>query len=161
MANARQSALRHRNSSDEAGRLGQAGQVGDGLADTGRGLVGQSYYDDSGVAAATALAVHASLGLALAVFAIGAAVHAIRAGRRAVAAWSVLGGLFVIGAGFNGASFLDFNHDVSSLIMALLAFAAIGSYIVALFLVGQPPSTLVTAQRRARRSPRASAPSPR
>jgi hypothetical protein len=31
--------------------------------------------------------------------------------------WSVLGGLLVIGAGFNGASFLDFGHDSSSLIM--------------------------------------------
>jgi heme A synthase len=88
---------------------------------------------------AAALAVHAALGMALILFVIGAAVHAIRTGRRAVAAWSVLGGLLVIGAGFNGASFLDFNHDISSLIMALLALAAIGSYTVALFLVGQPP----------------------
>jgi hypothetical protein len=85
---------------------------------------------------AAALAIHSSLGLALVVFVIGAAIHAIRAARRSVAAWSVLGGLLVIGAGFNGASFLDFNHDVSSLIMALLALAAIGSYTVALFLLG-------------------------
>lgn len=87
---------------------------------------------------AAALAVHATLGLALAVLVVGAAVHAIRAAGRAVAAWSVLGGLLVIGAGFNGASFLDFNHDISSLIMALLALGAIGSYTVALFLLGQP-----------------------
>jgi len=85
---------------------------------------------------AAALAIHAALGLALVVFVVGAAVQAIRAARRAVAAWSVLGGLLVIGAGFNGASFLDFNHDISSLIMAMLAFAAIGSYTVALFLLG-------------------------
>jgi hypothetical protein len=91
---------------------------------------------------AAALAVHAALGLALVVFVVGAAVHAIRAGRRAVAAWSVLGGLLVIGAGFNGASFLDFNHDISSLIMALLAFAAIASYTVALFLLGQSPGPI-------------------
>ena len=91
---------------------------------------------------AAALAVHAALGLALVVFVIGAAVHAIRAGRRSVAVWSVLGGLFVIGAGFNGASFLDFNHNISSLIMALLAFAAIASYTVALFLLGQSPGLI-------------------
>jgi heme A synthase len=97
---------------------------------------------------AAALAVHASLGLALALFAIGAAVHAIRAGRRAVATWSVLGGLFVIGAGFNGASFLDFNENFSSLIMALLAFAAICSYAVALFLLGKPPSVQGAGQQR-------------
>ena len=106
---------------------------------------------------AAALAVHASLGIALVVFAVGTAVHAIRAARRAVAIWSVLGGLLVIGAGFNGASFLDFNIDISSLIMAMLAFAAIGSYTVALFLLGQP-STRATAQQRARRSPGTTAP---
>jgi transcriptional regulator with XRE-family HTH domain len=56
------------------------------------------------------------------------------AGRRGATAWSVLGGLLVIGAGFNGASFLDFGHDFSSLIMALLAIAAIACYAIALFL---------------------------
>jgi len=91
---------------------------------------------------AAALAVHAALGLALVVFVVGAAVHALRAGRRSVAVWSVLGGLFVIGAGFNGASFLDFNDNISSLIMALLAFAAIASYAVALFLLGQSPGPI-------------------
>ena len=50
-----------------------------------------------------------------------------------MAAWSSLGGLLVIGAAFNGASFLDFNDNVSSLIMALLAFASIGCYAAALF----------------------------
>ncbi len=40
----------------------------------------------------------------------------------------------MIGAGFNGASFLDFNHNTNSLIMALLAFGAVASYAVALFL---------------------------
>jgi len=87
-----------------------------------------------------ALAAHAVLGVGLAVFALGAAVQAVRVGGRSVAAWSVLGALLVIGAGFNGASFVDFNHDISSLIMAVLALAAIASYVVALFLVGQPPS---------------------
>jgi hypothetical protein len=81
-----------------------------------------------------ALACHAALGLALVVFAIAAVVHAVRSRRRAVTFWSVAGGLLVIGAGFNGASFLDFNHNASSLIMALLAFAAAGSYATALFL---------------------------
>ena len=83
---------------------------------------------------AAALAIHASLGLALVIVAIRAAVGGLRSGRRAVGVWSVLAGLLVIGAGFNGASFLDFNHDFSSLIMALLAFGAIACYAVALFL---------------------------
>lgn len=85
---------------------------------------------------AAALAIHASLGLALVIVVIGAAVHGLRSGRRSVGGWSLLGGLLVIGAGFNGASFLDFGHDISSLIMALLAFGAIGCYAAALFLAG-------------------------
>jgi hypothetical protein len=79
------------------------------------------------------LAAHVALGLALVVVAIALAVVVLRARRRAVAAWSVLGGLLTIGAAFNGASFLDFNTNVSSLLMALLAFAAIASYVAALY----------------------------
>ena len=84
---------------------------------------------------ALALAIHAALGLALAVMVIGVAVRAVRLRRAVITWWSVLAGLFVIGAGFNGASFLDFNNDVSSLIMALLAFAAVACYAVTLFLL--------------------------
>lgn len=85
-----------------------------------------------------ALAVHATLGFGLVVFAVGAAVHALRSGRRAIGGWSVLAGLFVIGAGFNGASFLDFAHNINSLIMAVLTLAAIGCYATALMLLGAP-----------------------
>jgi CHASE2 domain-containing sensor protein len=74
----------------------------------------------------------------LVVFAVGPAVHALRSGRRAIGGWSVLAGLFVIGAGFNGASFLDFAHNINSLTMALLALAAIGCYATALMLLGAP-----------------------
>ena len=87
---------------------------------------------------AATLAVHATLGLALVVFVIGTAVYALRCGRRAIGGWSVLAGLFVIGAGFNGASFLDFAHNISSLIMALLALAAVGCYATALILLAVP-----------------------
>ncbi len=84
---------------------------------------------------ALALAVHAALGLALALMVIGVAVRAVRLRQGMVTALSVLGGLLVIGAGFNGASFLDFNNDVSSLIMALLAFGAVACYAIVLFLL--------------------------
>ena len=80
-----------------------------------------------------ALGAHVMLGLALVVVMALLAFYAIRSGGRVVAAWSSLGGLLVIGAAFNGASFLDFNDNVSSLIMALLAFASIGCYAAALF----------------------------
>lgn len=84
---------------------------------------------------ATALAIHATLGLALAVVVIGVAVRSFAVTRWPVRAWSILGALLVIGAGFNGASFLDFNYAVSSLIMALLAFGAVVCYTVVLFLL--------------------------
>jgi hypothetical protein len=87
---------------------------------------------------AAALVLHAGLGLALVVFVVGIVVHALRSGRRAVGAWSTLAGLFVIGAGFNGASFLDYAHNINSLIMALLALAAIGCYATALKLLSAP-----------------------
>jgi hypothetical protein len=87
---------------------------------------------------AATLAIHTTLGLASVLFVVGTAVHALRSGRRAVGGWSALAGLFVIGAGFNGASFLDYAHNINSLIMALLALAAIGCYATALTLLGAP-----------------------
>jgi hypothetical protein len=84
---------------------------------------------------APALAIHATLGLALVIVVTGLAVRAFAVPSRPVRAWSILGGLLVIGAGFNGASFLDFNKDISSLIMALLAFAALACYAIVLFLL--------------------------
>ncbi|HTX63893.1 MAG TPA: hypothetical protein VMD28_09650 [Acidimicrobiales bacterium] len=84
---------------------------------------------------APALAAHAALGLALVVMAIAVAVRAVSLRRAGVGFWGVLGGLLVIGAGFNGASFLDFNGNLNSMIMALLALASIGAYAIVLFLV--------------------------
>jgi hypothetical protein len=88
---------------------------------------------------APTLVIHAVLGLALAVLVIGVAVCAVRRGSRPVGAWSVLAGLLVIGAGFNGASFLDFNQNISSLIMALLALGAVACYSAALYLLAAQP----------------------
>ena len=88
---------------------------------------------------APALVAHAVLGLALAFLVIGVAVSALRLKHRPIGAWSVLAGLLVIGAGFNGASFLDFNNDVSSLIMALLAFGAVACYSAAFYLLAAQP----------------------
>jgi heme A synthase len=87
-----------------------------------------------------AVAIHAAFGLALAVLALAVAWYSFAARNRAASAWSILAGLLVIGAGFNGASFLDFNDNISSLIMALLAFGAIACYCVALFLVARRPA---------------------
>jgi len=84
---------------------------------------------------APALAIHTSLGLAVAAIAIWVAIRAVRLRSGGVAFASVLAAALVIGAGFNGASFVDFNHNVSSLLMALLALGALSCYLVALYLL--------------------------
>jgi len=80
------------------------------------------------------LAVHAGLGLLLVLGSLWLAVLAIR-GRRAGFVWAaVLGALFILGAGFNGASFLNYNKDANSYVMALLFALAVLCYIVLLAL---------------------------
>ena len=80
------------------------------------------------------LAFHAGLGLLLVVGSLWLAVLAIR-GRRAGIVWAaVLGALFILGAGFNGASFLNYNQDANSYVMALLFAAAVLCYIIILAL---------------------------
>ena len=91
---------------------------------------------------AVALAVHAFLGLGLIVMTVSVAVRSLKVRRRSVAFWSFLAMFLVIGAGFNGASFLDFNDNISSLLMALLAFCAAASYAVVLFLLASPAHEL-------------------
>lgn len=92
-----------------------------------------------------ALAVHAGLGLVLVLMALALAVRAAVARTGWVAFTFVLGALLVIGAGFNGASFLDFRMNFSSLLMALLALAAAACYLAGGFLLapargGAPPA---------------------
>jgi hypothetical protein len=80
------------------------------------------------------LAVHAGLGLLLVVGSLWLAALAIR-GRRAGFVWAaVLGALCILGAGFNGASFLNYNKDANSYVMSLLFAAAVLCYIVLLAL---------------------------
>jgi len=82
------------------------------------------------------LAFHGGLGLLLVVGSLWLAVLAIR-GRRAGVVWAaVLGALLILGAGFNGASFLNYNKDANSYVMALL-FAAVLCYIIILALPGR------------------------
>lgn len=81
------------------------------------------------------LIVHATLGIAIIVQAVVVASVALRRGFDGVAMTLVVGALLPVGAGFNGASFLDFNEPVSSLLMALLAFGALAWDIVVLYLL--------------------------
>lgn len=81
------------------------------------------------------LIFHATLGLTLIAGVIGVAVYAVRLRRWVIGILSVAAGLLVIEAGFKGASFLDFQNNSSSLIMALLAFGAIACYAAVLYLL--------------------------
>jgi hypothetical protein len=85
---------------------------------------------------AISLAVHGALGLAVILFAIAVAVRAMRLRTGWAAVSLLLGAMLAIGAGFNGASFLDFGgRNVSSLLMALLALGALCCYLLALYLL--------------------------
>jgi hypothetical protein len=85
-------------------------------------------------------AAHAALGLALVVAALANMAVTWRRGGRLVTTTAVLGAVFIVGAGFNGASFLNYGHDISSLIMAVLWALALASYLAGLYLVARPGS---------------------
>lgn len=73
-------------------------------------------------------AAHAAFGLALIVAALGAVVLARQHGRTAIAL-TTLGALAIIGAAFNGVSFVNYGHDFSSMIMAALWALALACYL--------------------------------
>jgi hypothetical protein len=90
---------------------------------------------------AAILVIHVIVGFALVLMVFNTVVRLAKLKRRSINTWAILGALFVIGAGFNGASFLDFNDNISSLLMALLAFASIICYVVVLFLLSSSTTT--------------------
>jgi hypothetical protein len=82
------------------------------------------------------LAIHAAFGLVLVIAAIGTLVQAIGNRRRGIVVSSAFGFIGILGAGFNGGSFLNYHEDFSSMIMAtgfaiaMVAYSA-GLYIAA------------------------------
>jgi hypothetical protein len=74
-------------------------------------------------------AAHAAFGMALAALALAAVAIAWRRGGTGDRAASVIGALAIIGAGFNGASFVNYGHAFSSMIMAGLWALALASYL--------------------------------
>jgi membrane-associated PAP2 superfamily phosphatase len=87
------------------------------------------------------LAAHTALGFVIVLAAVGLVVQTARLRRGRLLAAATLGTLSVIGAGFNGASFLDYNKDVNSLIMALLFALAMFCYLLILY--GTPGNSRV------------------
>ena len=95
-------------------------------------------------------AAHAAFGMALAAAAPAAIVLAWRDGGRAGTATSIAGALAVIGAGFNGASFLDYGHAFSSMIMAGLWALALACYLTGAVLAVRRPADSREWEDRAR-----------
>jgi hypothetical protein len=82
-------------------------------------------------------AAHAAFGLALVLAAFAAIALTWRQASRAATVMSVLGALAIVGAGFNGMSFLNYGRDFSSMIMAGLWALALACYITGMFLAAR------------------------
>ena len=83
------------------------------------------------------VAAHVMLGLLLVVGAVAGLITTRRSGLRTHTVLSALGAFAIVGAGFNGASFVNYGADLSSLLMAALWAIALTSYVVALFLLAR------------------------
>jgi hypothetical protein len=101
-------------------------------------------------------AVHAAFGLALAAAALASIALARRQDGRLALALSVLGALAIVGAGFNGVSFLDYGHAFSSMIMAGLWALALACYLGGAVLAARQPAGRSLSGRGYRQTPRAS-----
>ncbi|MGA3031374.1 MAG: hypothetical protein ABSE58_11690 [Candidatus Limnocylindrales bacterium] len=82
-----------------------------------------------------ALVFHAVWGLLLMIDGLALIVLARAVGKRSVTVAAVLGFMFVLGAGLNGASFLNYREDFSSMIMATLFGLAVLMYSLVLFVL--------------------------
>jgi hypothetical protein len=91
------------------------------------------------------LVVHASLGLLLVLNALGLLLAAIRALQRDLITVTSFGLFGVLAAGFNGGSFLNYNQDFSSMLMAFFFAIAVVAYTVGLVVTGRAPADAVSA----------------
>ncbi len=80
------------------------------------------------------LRLHVLLGLLVFLGAIALVVRAVADRDRAWIILSTLGLLGIIGAGFNGASFMNYGHNLSSLIMSVTFLLALIAYLVGLYI---------------------------
>lgn len=85
---------------------------------------------------APALVLHVVIGLGLIVGAVVLLVRAVLSRRRGVAVAALIGLLALLGAAFNGASFVANGSDGASLGMAMLAGLALLCYGTVLYLLG-------------------------
>jgi hypothetical protein len=90
------------------------------------------------------LAIHAAFGLGLVIAAIGTLVQAIANRRRGIVVSAVVGFIGVLGAGFNGGSYLNYHEDFSSMIMATGFAIAVVAYSAGLYLAGESTTSAAT-----------------
>ncbi|HEX9036494.1 MAG TPA: hypothetical protein VF808_05835 [Ktedonobacterales bacterium] len=79
------------------------------------------------------LIAHAWTGILIGTLGIAMIALALMLRRRAWVVATILGFFGTLGAGFNGASFLNYGEDFSSLIMATAFLIALGSYALGLY----------------------------
>jgi hypothetical protein len=75
------------------------------------------------------LIVHVVIGIVLLLSGIELVVHSVRAGRRAAVWLAAVGLTAIIFSGFNGASFLKYNQNISSMLMSLGFAVAVVCYV--------------------------------
>jgi len=80
------------------------------------------------------LAIHAGFGAVLVLAAIGTLIQAIANRRRGIVVSAVVGFIGVLGAGFNGGSYLNYHEDFSSMIMATGFAIAVVAYSAGLYI---------------------------
>jgi hypothetical protein len=84
------------------------------------------------------LILHAALGFVLLAFGIWILVSAIRSRTRGLIVAASIGTLAILGAGFNGGSYLNYHEDFSSMIMAGFFAIAVLAYVAGLYLIAEP-----------------------
>ena len=83
------------------------------------------------------LTAHIVMGLALVVAALANLAWSSGVGTRRYTVASFVGSMAIVGAAFNGASFVNYGHDFSSMIMAGLWASASASYLTCMYIAAQ------------------------
>jgi hypothetical protein len=91
------------------------------------------------------LIIHAGLGLLLVLNALGLLIAAIGTRSRDLITVTSFGLFGVLAAAFNAGSFLNYNQDFSSMLMATFFAVAVVSYSVGLFVTGRPNAVSASA----------------
>ena len=84
------------------------------------------------------LRLHVALAIVLFLMAVAQLARTVRTRSGGALGWSVVGLVGLIGAGFNGASFLNYGHNFSSMLMSVGFALAFVGYLFALETSAEP-----------------------